>query len=400
MNTGSVTRSTSSKPRARRDAAGVGPRSVLAMTEQIFADDLHARTVLSLSTGVLGVLEAATLGIHAIGRGLAAAKGLNKKHATKQIDRLMSNGKLHLWRLFASWVRFVVGPRTELVIAMDWTEFDADDQATICLYLLTRHGRATPLVWHTVYKSTLEGRRNGYEDEVLECLKAALPEGVRATIIADRGFGDQKRYEHLTGLGFDFIVRFRQDILVADQYGDQRPAIEWLHKTGRARLLKNMAVTADCYVLPAVVVVHDKRMKDPWCLATNRSDLNAAAIVALYGKRFTIEETFRDTKDIHFGMGLKATHIGDSSRRDRLLLLGAMAHALLTLLGAAGERAGMDRMLKVNTSKQRQHSLYNQGTFWYDALPNMPDERLRLLMNAYEETIREHTFFREIFGLI
>ena len=370
------------------------------MTERAFEDDLHARTVLSLSTGVVGVLEAATLGIHAIGRGLAAVKGLNRKHATKQIDRLLSNGKLNLWHLFPSWVRFVIGQRTELVIAMDWTEFDADDQATLALYLITRHGRATPLVWHTVYKSTLEGRRNGYEDEVLECLKASLPEGVRATIIADRGFGDRKRYEQLTGLGFDFVVRFRQDILLTEEFGDQRPASQWLHETGRARLLKNMAVTADCYVLPAVVVVHDKRMKEPWCLATNRSDLKAAEIVQLYGKRFTIEETFRDTKDIRFGMGLKATHIGDSSRRDRLLLLGAMAHALLTLLGAAGERAGMDRMLKVNTSKQRQHSLYNQGSFWYDALPNMPDDRLAVLMAAYDETVREHEFFREIFGII
>jgi hypothetical protein len=144
-------------------------------------------------------------------------------------------------------------------------------------------------------------RRNGYEDEVLECLKASLPDGVRATIIADRGFGDKRRYEHLTGLGFDFIVRFRQDILLTEQFGDQRPASQWLHETGRARLLKDMAVTAD-YVLPTVVV-HDKRMKEPWCLATNRSDLRAAEIVQLYGKRFTIEETFRDTQDINFGMG-------------------------------------------------------------------------------------------------
>jgi hypothetical protein len=98
--------------------------------------------------------------------------------------------------------------------------------------------------------------------------------------------------------------------------------------------------------------------------------------------------------------GLKATHIGDSSRRDRLLLLGAMAHALLTLLGAAGEQAGMDRMLKVNTSKKRQHSLYNQGLFWYDALPNMPDDRASTLMAAYDAAIREHAAFREIFGLI
>jgi hypothetical protein len=388
------------KTRARLRNAGVTPKTVQTLVERTFRDDLHAKTVLSLAMGAVGVLHAAALGIHAIGRGLAAAKGLNSKHATKQVDRLLSNGKVNIWRLFRPWVRFVVAARTDLVIAMDWTEFDADDQATICLYLITQHGRATPLVWQTIYKSTLEGKRNRYEDEALEALKDALPEGTRVMILADRGFGDQKRYEFLSQLGFDYTIRFRQDILVTDQYGDQRPAAQWLHESGRARKLEQMAVTADCYIVPAVVVAHDKRMKEAWCLATSRGDLSAAEVTKLYGKRFTIEETFRDTKDLHFGMGLKATHIGDSSRRDRLLLLGAVAHALLTLLGAAGERAGLDRLLKTNTSKKRQLSLYNQGCFWYDALPNMPDERLAPLMQAFDVILREHEFFREIFGII
>lgn len=389
-----------SKKRVPRGDVGVTPKSVFQLVERTFGDDLHAKTVLSLAMGAVGVLHAASLGIHAIGRGLAAAKGLNSKHATKQVDRLLSNGKVNIWRLFRSWVAFVVGPRTDLVVAMDWTEFDADDQATIALYLITRHGRATPLVWQTVYKSTLEGHRNRYEDEALETLKEALAPGVRVTILADRGFGDQKRYEFLRQLGFDYVIRFRQDILVTDQWGDQRPAVQWLHASGRARLLPDMAVTADCYVLPAVVLVHDKRMKEAWCLATSRSDLRATELTRLYGKRFTIEETFRDTKDVHFGMGLKATHIGDASRRDRLLLLGAVAHALLTLLGDAGERAGLDRLLKANTSKRRQLSLYRQGCFWYDALPNMPDERLVPLMQAFDASLREHQFFREIFGVM
>ena len=389
-----------SKARVRRGDAGVTPKTVLALFERAFGDDLHAMTVFSLAMGTVGVLHAAALGIHAIGRGLAAAKGLNSKHATKQIDRLLSNGKVNIWRLFRSWIRLVIGPRTDLVVAMDWTEFDADDQATLCLYLVTRHGRATPLVWHTVYKSTLEGNRNRYEDEVLETLKAALPEGTRVTILADRGFGDQKRYEFLRQLGFDYIIRFRQDILVTDQNGTQRTAAQWLHASGRARILPQATVTTDCYLVPAVVVVHDKRMKDPWCLATSRSDLPAADVIKFYGKRFTIEETFRDQKDVHFGMGLKATHIGDSSRRDRLLLLGAVAHVLLTLLGAAGERAGLDRLLKANTSKKRTLSLYNQGCFWYQALPNMPEERLTPLMQAFDATLLEHDFFREIFGII
>jgi hypothetical protein len=212
MTTTSLNRTEGKQSQKRRASAGVAPESVFSMLDRVFGDDLHAKTVLSLAMGVVGVLHAATLGIHAIGRGMAAAAALNSKHATKQLDRLLSNGKVHIWRLFKPWVQFVIGPRNDLVVALDWTEFDADDQATICLYLVTRHGRATPLVWHTVYKSTLEGQRNRYEDEVLECLKEALPEGVRVTILADRGFGDQKRYAHLRELSFDFVIRFRQDI--------------------------------------------------------------------------------------------------------------------------------------------------------------------------------------------
>ena len=39
---------------------------------------------MSLANGVVGVLHAAALGIHAIGRGLADALDLDPKHAIKQ----------------------------------------------------------------------------------------------------------------------------------------------------------------------------------------------------------------------------------------------------------------------------------------------------------------------------
>ena len=58
-------------------------------------------------------------------------------------------------------------------------------------------------------------------------------------------------------------------------------------------------------------------------------------------------------------MGLSATHVHSAPRRDRLLLLAAVAQALLTLVGAAGEACGLDRSLKANTVKTRTMSLYN-----------------------------------------
>jgi hypothetical protein len=141
-------------------------------------------------------------------------------------------------------------------------------------------------------------------------------------------------------------------------------------------------------------------MKEAWCIATNRVDLGAAGVIKLYARRFTIEETFRDIKDNHFGMGLSATHIGSPQRRDRLLLMAAMAQALLTLLGAAGEACGLDRMLKANTVKRRTMSLYRQGCCWYRAIPTMPQERLAELMNTFGELLSSHATFRDIFGLI
>ena len=99
-------------------------------------------------------------------------------------------------------------------------------------------------------------------------------------------------------------------------------------------------------------------------------------------------------------MGLSSTHIRSPDRRDRLLFLGAMAHALLTLLGAASEAAGLDRMLKVNTVKRRTHSLYRQGCFWYGAIPNMRVADLRLLMREFGRIVSLHAVFRGIFGSI
>jgi 16S rRNA G1207 methylase RsmC len=83
---------------------------------------------------------------------------------------------------------------------MDWTDFDADNQATIMLALVSRHGRSTPLMWLTVDKATLKNHRNAYEYRVLVQLAEALPVNVKVLIVADRGFGDQKLYQTIENI--------------------------------------------------------------------------------------------------------------------------------------------------------------------------------------------------------
>ena len=108
--------------------------------------NVHAKRVASLANGVDGVLHAASLGIRAIGQGLAEAQGLTPRHAIKQVDRLLSNSKLGMESLFSCWVSFVLAEREEIVVNFDWTEFEDSDQSMVVLGMQTGHGRSTPLV--------------------------------------------------------------------------------------------------------------------------------------------------------------------------------------------------------------------------------------------------------------
>ena len=173
---------------------------------------------------------------------------------------------MDVWALFVHRVPYVVGAQPAIVDALDWTEFDAAGHAAIALSLVTSHGRATPVVWQTVPKTQLKGRRNQYEDAVLQRLHDALPAGVEVTVLADRGFGDQTLYHFLTELGFVCIVRFRSAV----------------------------TVTQDVYPLDAVVCVKARQTKEPSCLAVRGPARPGAAVVKPYGRRFTIEETFRE----------------------------------------------------------------------------------------------------------
>jgi hypothetical protein len=369
--------------------------------ESLFADDVHAKRVYSLANATLGVITSASLAVNLIGQGLALGRGLLTKHAVKQVDRLLSNQGVAVWSLFAQWVPYVVGCRTQIMVAMDWTEFDGDGHSTIMLAMLTRHGRATPLVWLTVDKATLKDRRNGYEDQVLSRLAEVLPKGVEVTIVADRGFGDQKLYDFLEQqLGFGYVIRFRGNINVTDAKGTTRAAAQWVGQGGRARTLRGASVTDDKYRVSTVVCVQAKAMKEPWCLAVSDPKASASVVVKYYAKRWGVECGFRDTKDIRYGLAMSSVHINSPQRRDRLWLLNAFAVALLTQLGAAGERLGYDRHLKSNTVKRRTHSLFRQGTMLYELIPNMPEHRLRPLVERFGERLREQPTFADVFEVI
>src|ERR671920_358766 len=233
-------------------------QDVRAFLDSVLDEDIHTKRVASLANATLGVMTGASLGVAIIGKSLAQARGLLPKHAVKQVDRLLSNPRIEAWDVFASWVPEMVGPRTDIVVAMDWTDFDADSQATLALKLVTRHGRTTPLIWLSVLKDELSTARNDYEDVGPRRLAEVLPDDVKVTILADRGFADTKLFGFLAELGFGYVIRLKGNTKVSAADGTIRSATEWVGEGGRARKLRDATLTAAQCPVGAVVCVQAK----------------------------------------------------------------------------------------------------------------------------------------------
>jgi hypothetical protein len=371
------------------------------IVESIFGDTQHQKRIKSIANAALGIIASASLIIHRIGRGMAKALNLFDKHAIKQVDRLLSNKKLNIVDCQGQWVPYVIGDRTDIKIAMDWTDFGADSQTTLSLNLVTSHGRATPLLWKTFSKNNLKNNRNNYEDELLERLRVFIPQNVKVTILADRGFCDTKLFELLLKtLNFHYVIRIRGNILVEDKKGVTKAASEWIGENGKSKTIRNAKITHDKYEVNTFVCVHDEQMKEPWCIVASEEKISGSGIIKWYSKRWGCEPQFRDTKDIYFGMGLSKTSIGTTTRRDRLLLIHAISTAILTFLGAAGENIGLSKYLKANTVKKRTLSLLSQGIIYFNRIPKMAKETLTSLLTEFRELIEKNKIFKEILGVI
>lgn len=103
-----------------------------------------------------------------------------------------------------------------------------------------------------------------------------------------------------------------------------------------------------------------QRMKERWVLVT---DLNnpPRQIIAYYGRRMQIEETFRDTKSVRWGFHFRHVRLSPSGRYERLMMVLGLANLFLMAVGAQAERRRLHRRRMANTSRRRTLSLLTVG---------------------------------------
>lgn len=155
----------------------VGRAPLAACVEEIFGEEIHAKRVASLIDGVDGGRQATSLGIRAIGRGLAVAQGLVPKPAITPVDRRLSNATVGLEPIVRGGVPFVVAERAESFVHVDWTAFEASAQGRVVLGRQTGPGRRPPLGWTRVTRSERQDQRNDHAEEGRALFATVVPEG-------------------------------------------------------------------------------------------------------------------------------------------------------------------------------------------------------------------------------
>jgi hypothetical protein len=327
----------------------------------------------TLALIVVSVFRGHWLSITKMGRELPVETV--PKHAIKRVDRWLGNRRFDDKKAREKFLRVVIGPRPQVLIAIDWTKLR---RWPVLVAGVVHRGRAIPVLWSVADPDKLYKSQNAFEHGFFTWLRATLPPGVRAVVLLDRGFKRVDIISHLQGL--DFVIRTGGNVHVrSDEFSGRMDELIW--RRGQKRDL--MAVLRPSRpVRVRLVGVWAAGTKEPWLLMTNL-EVAASEVVSLYAKRFRIEEVFRDQKDWRYGLHGGHVLVRKAARLERLLLVAALVVWFAHLVGAAARSKGLDRSFRANTVKTRAtHSDFALGLFY--ALRTRW-KRSILLKNFYSE---------------
>jgi hypothetical protein len=212
-----------------------------------------------------------------------------------------------------------------------------------------------------------------------------VPTTVKAIVPADRGFGRTAlatfcRRRH----GFGYPIRVGPKVTVRPKgfYG-RRP--DYPVKPGVAKVLRDVRCRADGAVAQHVVVRWKpglpERRDECWFLMT---DLKGTAhqLCALYARRMTIEQRFRDGKSKRNGWSLRDTQLGTPDRPDRLLLVLAIAYLPLCGIGLIAQRT--HKSADWRSGSKERCSVFRIGLIMLAKLKASPPQALAAVFDLSE----------------
>lgn len=353
----------------------------LPVLQKFFADSLrqiHTYRLNALTLAVDAVVQGSRVAITCMGRTLAS--NTRSKHRVKRMDRLVGNRLLSAERdqFYQAIIDRLLAGIRQPIILIDWSDFSDDRQQQLLRASPPVGGRAMTLFEELHPCDKLANR--SVQHRFLDQLKAKLPTGCAPIIIADAGFR-VPFFRYVETLGWHWLGRIRNRDYVmwdgapfewipakslyaqatsrAQDLGEAR----WVRRAplaGRLVLIRQSKAHRKDRTLNGVARrsglsrKHAQRAAEPWLLIASPSLQHYCAkqIVKLYKTRMQIEENFRDTKSVAYGLGIARGRHTSFARATNLLLIAALAMFVLWLIGCLARARRWDRLVRVNSSSR------------------------------------------------
>ncbi len=292
------------------------------------------------------------------------------RHKIKQCDRLLSNSKLQgeAGVIYAALCQSILQQIKQPVIIVDWSDLVADRSWQLLRASLAAQGRALTL-YEEVHPVT-DFASPQVQHHFMAQLTSILPVGCVPVIVTDAGFR-APWFKLLNEFGLPWLGRIRNTDMVraaashqdwqgcknlyqfAENFPKDLGAWDYVRSNSvRCRLVmfKKQPVGRHAKTVFGNPARNARSLKlakgqtEPWLLAMSPSlaHLTAAQAVEIYGSRMQIEQSFRDTKNPRWGLGLSESQTKKPHRLAVLLLIGALATYALWIIGLALQQRGED----------------------------------------------------------
>lgn len=247
------------------------------------------------------------------------------------------------------------------MLALDWTKWQ--DRFSVLTAPACIGSRAIPLAASACVKRKLARSQNLWEETFARLIAERLHRAqVRAVWLCDRGFHRVAWLKFLAALEQSFVVRLQRD--VTRHLADRSCLLREIRiKRGKRRDLGSVRLRSDEAVTVRLVGVWGREATEAWRLATNIEG-EMTEVIGLYDRVMGVEEQFRDTKGVRFGMKLKWTQFTRAEYVERMFLLVGVVLLLWTSVGAALEREHPQVRLRCKRKGARL-SLVRVGSYYW-----------------------------------
>jgi len=350
----------------------------------VCAVSLRLSQAKTLGALVAGAMSVQRMSLANIGRQMLGSV----KHQIKRCWRFCANPRVETADAMRGIIARLVKKRKKaLIVAIDWVDIRGFQTLVASAVL---KGRSIPICWASTSTPVWEGHRsrNAFEESLLLVLRTMIPQSIKVILLADRGFGRCALAGFCRQHHFSYLIRIQPKVCVKLQ-GFSGKLLDYPVFRGIAKVLKDAAYRSDEAVTQNIVIRWRKNLPvkrdECWFLMTDLSG-TALQLCALYARRMTIEQLFRDHKSKRNGWSLRDTQISTPDRLDRLLLILAIAYLLLCGLGLIARQTC--RPSAWSSASKDQSSLFQIGLIMLNKIPASPQTAFQALL-ALTETVAQ-----------